>query len=92
MWLLRRCRGDLGRLRGLQGFDREEISLCLVHFTSSCDKPFDVQIGEIGRHRVYEIEARLVASGNDMGNAGAGYAYDVCELGLTEIFGRKELL
>ena len=82
----------MGLLRRLCSFDREEISLGLVHFTASCDKPFYVQIGESVGHGGYEIEAWLVASGYYMGDAGTGYAYDVCELGLTEIFGRKELL
>ena len=92
MWLLGHCRGDLGLLRGLDCLRREEIVRGLVHFTAACDKPFHVQIREVGCHGVYEIEAWLVASGNYMGNAGTGDAYDVCELGLTEIFGRQELL
>ena len=92
IWLWGCCRGDLRLLRSFYCLRREEIIRGLVHLTAPCDKPFDIQIGEVGRHGEYEIKAWLVASGNDMGNAGAGYAYYVCELGLAEIFGRQELL
>ena len=92
LWLLGRCRGDLRLLRSLDCLRREEIVRGLVHFTATCDQPFYVQIREVGCHGGYEIEPWLVASSYDMSYAGTGDAYDVCELGLTEIFGRKELL
>ena len=63
----------------------------LVHFTPSREKPFKVKGGVVKHEALQKIVARLVAAGQNMGNAAARNGECVCKLSLREIFRLQKL-
>lgn len=76
----RLCRGLWGRFCGA------------VHLTTAGDEPVQIKVGVMAGGALDEIEARFVASGEDVRDAGAGDADGVRELRLADVFGREKLL
>ena len=56
------------------------------------DEPLEIELGVVAGHALDEIEAWLVASGENMGDTGPRYADGVGELGLADVFDREKLL
>lgn len=63
----------------------------LVHFTPSGKKPFKIQGGVVKHQALQKIVPRLVAAGQNMGNAAACNGESVRKLSLREIFCLQKL-
>ena len=66
--------------------------LTVVHPPAACYQPLQIELWILPGHPLDEIEAWLVPTGKDMGNARTGDANAVGELGLADIFGGQKLL
>ena len=64
----------------------------LVHLAFSVDQPLQIDERVVAGHVGDEIEARLVAAGQDVGDTGTGHADLIGELGLRDVLGGEKLL
>ena len=63
----------------------------LVHFASSCEKPFKVKGGVVKHEALQKIISGLVSAGQNMGDTSACNGKGICKLSLREIFCLQKL-
>ena len=84
----RRVRGEASALLGCEKLSGGRA----VHPALAGDEPVDAEVGVAPEYSGEEVEARLVASRENVGDACAGYAEAVGELSLGDVLCGEELL